>query len=845
MKNLLFIAALLIAFSSQIFGQAELCEDSEPFCTSSIYSFPAGVNTSSQPGPNYGCLTTQPNPAWYHMKIAVSGNITIKMFSTPSKDIDFICWGPFDDPYEPCVAALTSNKQVDCSYDSSPIEYCDIPNGQVGEYYILLITNFSNAPCDITFQKTGGSGETDCTIVPPPVSNNGPLCVHDNLMLYADTVNNATYFWSGPNGYSSTQQNPVIFNVDMNDGGTYGLIITVNGSPSDPVETSVAVSALPDPDFSYNDVCFGDTTYFMDLSTVDPPSSSITTYQWDFGDGNTANGPDQIHIYGNTGIYSAKLSTFTGLGQCERSETKLVNVYSAASVNAGNDITIPNGWTAQILGDVTGGSGDYDLLWEPENLLEDATIADPTTNALGSTQMFKLNVTDASSGCKSADSMTVIVTGGALAVSAVASPAIICQDDIVNLNAVPSGGSGNNTYIWTSAPAGFTADIKEPSDFPQVTTTYYVTVFDGQNTVEASTTVQVKEKPIANAGNNITINVGTSVKLDGSVASGGTGVYDFLWQPSEKLLDNTLIHPQTVVLETSTEYTFVVTDANGCISNPDQMVVLAGGDILGAFPTSSAQDNTICQGEEVTLTPNALGGSESYTYKWSDNSGMISQQENITVDPWETKTYTVEINDSFKIIDAEITIIVNHTPVVDLIPNGAHIIGTDTIHVCVRDTVSLDAGDPENPSSMNYLWSNAASSRKITASTNGNWVEFDSYWATAENPVTGCKGEGEVVVFFDFTACNIGIDEGENIDNKIKLSPNPTDNITTLSITDITGEIVISLTDITGKVIWTENDIVNSTEFSKEISLRNLPDGIYILSVRHTTGVYNQEVIKN
>ena len=67
---------------------------------------------------------------------------------------------------------------------------------------------------------------------------------------------------------------------------------------------------------------------------------------------------------------------------CPRSEIKTVNVYNSASVEAGEDVSIPNGWSTQLDGTVDGGSGDYDLIWTPENLLIDATIQDPTTDLL-------------------------------------------------------------------------------------------------------------------------------------------------------------------------------------------------------------------------------------------------------------------------------------------------------------------------------------------------------------------------------------------------------------------------------------------------------------------------------
>ena len=149
-----------------------LCADAYPFCTDEgMYEFPAGVNAGSgEPGPDYDCLYTTPNPAWYYMKMADPGDMDIYMYSTPSVDIDFCCWGPFADPISPCPNGLTSDKVVSCSYSANPTEHCMIPaTAQTGEYYILVITNYSNQACNINFSKVAGSGSTDCTIIPPAV----------------------------------------------------------------------------------------------------------------------------------------------------------------------------------------------------------------------------------------------------------------------------------------------------------------------------------------------------------------------------------------------------------------------------------------------------------------------------------------------------------------------------------------------------------------------------------------------------------------------------------------------------------------------------------------------------
>jgi hypothetical protein len=148
------------------------CADAYPFCTDNgMYEFPAGVNAGSgEAGPDYDCLYTTPNPAWYYMKMSDPGDMDIYMYSTPSVDIDFCCWGPFDDPISPCPNGLTEDKVVSCSYSAQATEHCMIPaSAQTGEYYILVITNYSNQACNINFSKVGGSGSTDCTIIPPAI----------------------------------------------------------------------------------------------------------------------------------------------------------------------------------------------------------------------------------------------------------------------------------------------------------------------------------------------------------------------------------------------------------------------------------------------------------------------------------------------------------------------------------------------------------------------------------------------------------------------------------------------------------------------------------------------------
>ncbi len=835
--------ALLLLNSMLVKSQSQYCADSDPFCTGTTYIFPAGVNTgSAEPGANYGCLSTQPNPAWYHMKILEPGSISIQMFSTPLRDIDFILWGPFIDPVTPCVAGLTANKIVSCSYSPNPIETANIPNGQVGEYYILLITNFSNQPCNITFEKIGGTGETDCTIIPPPIGSNSPVCYGNSIELHADNYPGATFSWTGPNGYSSSLQNPVILNATMEHAGTYSLVITAGGNSSDPINTEVNVFANPQPAFDYTEVCFGVPNSFTDQSTVNPPEYSITSRLWQFGDGNTSNQTNPEHTFGSPGVYNVSLTTYTANMQCGTTVTHEIEVFGMPTADAGDNQEIPNGWTTQLEGNINGGSGNYDIAWEPAALLENPTAINPTTVSLSQTVVFTLTATDQVSGCQHSDEVMVNVTGGALYVDALANPLEICQGQQIQLNAITSGGAGSYSYSWQSNPAGFSANISNPVDSPMQTTTYTVAVFDGQNTVSNQVTLVVNPKPTVNAGDNITINAGTATQLQGIVSS-GTPTYNYLWFPADSLQtpgDAFLSNPTTKNLHAPTQFTFSVTDSKGCQSETDQVYVFTEGDFLTVFPEAS--QTVICFGQSTTLSATAVGGSGEYSFEWTaNNSAWTENGQQVTVSPQVHTVYTVTVFDGFKYVPNNISVLVNPLPLVDVLPDGMSYSGLDTITVCVRDSVLLDAG-PD----MNYLWSNNSSSRVQRATTNGNYLDWQTWSVIVTNPVTGCVNYDTITIFFDFTSCNIGVDETALPHYKINVHPNPSAGIFKLTVDDFVGEIELLVTNLHGQaVLPVQRQTISNSNRMQQIDLSGFPEGVYYLQVSSRVGKVVYKLIKN
>lgn len=467
------------------------CADADPFCTDNgMYQFPAGVNAGSgETGPNYDCLSTTPNPAWYYMRIGNPGSINIYMYSTPSEDIDFCCWGPFDDPISPCPYGLTIQKKVSCSYSSNPTETCVIPsNAQTGQYYILVITNYSNHSCNINFSKTSGNGTTDCGILPPLVDNDGPYCVGETITLTGNAQQGANYTWSGPGGWTATGQTVTRPNCTMAMAGDYTCTIQV-GTQTNSAPTHVDVYALPTANFSAPAVCQGNNMRFNNTSTTNP-SGQAMSYEWNFGDGNTSTEQNPSHLYASAGNYNVSLTVSCGHGACSNTKTQSVTVYPNPVANAGEDQTVIYNGTATLRG-TGGGSGNFNYHWEPANKVVNPNSQTTQTVALQQSTTFTLTVTHPQGGCSSSDQVSVLVSGSNMTATASASPSSVCQGQSSQLHASAVGGTGNYTYSWSPAIGLSSPIVADPIATPNETTTYTCTVSDGMGSQSVSTTVTV------------------------------------------------------------------------------------------------------------------------------------------------------------------------------------------------------------------------------------------------------------------------------------------------------------------------------------------------------------------
>lgn len=220
-------AVILFIFTCCVYtivAQSQVCLTATPFCTQDSVTYLSAINTTAPAGPLYGCLYSQPNPAWFYCKIASPGTINIIITNSASVDIDFALWGPFTSLHNACDSIFDSlSYPIDCSYSSTSYESAEIPNTLTGEYYVLMITNYSNQITDITFSVVGGTGGIFCDelCVTHPYANS-PVCINGTLQLLSTPhLGLGSYTWWGANGFSATQKDTLLNGVTVNSEGYY------------------------------------------------------------------------------------------------------------------------------------------------------------------------------------------------------------------------------------------------------------------------------------------------------------------------------------------------------------------------------------------------------------------------------------------------------------------------------------------------------------------------------------------------------------------------------------------------------------------------------------------------
>lgn len=263
----------------QVYAQNvnNLCVNADAFCVND-FSYPSsqdGSPTPDLPADQRGCMYYTPAPAWYVLRADNPGDMLIQISHLDNKDVNFACWGPFHgyatreellqsvctsqltgggashhptsgnhDPNNPgSWGGYPNDNLIDCSYSAASTEYCYIPSAQTGDWYVLLICNISRAAGNISVSVQSGTATLGCdTYV--EATNNGPVFEGSTVRLFCNASSNNGYSWTGPNGFTSSVQNPVITNATLANAGEYAVTLIPQGETA-PVMATTYVTVYP------------------------------------------------------------------------------------------------------------------------------------------------------------------------------------------------------------------------------------------------------------------------------------------------------------------------------------------------------------------------------------------------------------------------------------------------------------------------------------------------------------------------------------------------------------------------------------------------------------------------
>ncbi len=149
------------------------------------------------------------------------------------------------------------------------------------------------------------------------------LCVGEQLELKTDDLNFATFQWTGPNGFTSTLQNPTINITGQENVGIYKLIVTVGICVSE--ESSIEIKSVEEMPVAEFDIVVKNKCEDDQFFEIINKSTGYTKMSWALGDGATdVDMPENgigILKYINNGLKQVTV-TLTSKNGCETVLTK-------------------------------------------------------------------------------------------------------------------------------------------------------------------------------------------------------------------------------------------------------------------------------------------------------------------------------------------------------------------------------------------------------------------------------------------------------------------------------------------------------------------------------------------
>jgi gliding motility-associated-like protein len=400
------------------------------------------------------------------------------------------------------------------------------------------------------------------------------LCasVTNPVSVATATVTNGvpgTGIYSGPGTTAAGSFSPSIAGAGTH---TITFSFTTTGGCTATITSTVTVYPKPTAAFTANsDICLNQAATIDDQSTI--ASGTITSYRWNFGDGNWVpyNNSDAFtHTWSAYNTYSVKLVAVSDQGCTSDTVTRSVTVHPLPAT----DFSLP----AAVC--MPGGSADfknattvadqstlgYNWNFGDNSMVSHATDASHVYAASGS-YTIQLQATSAW-GCISSATKTLGSFFDKPVAAFTVAPDTLCQgSDNEFSDESTSNNSTINKWSWSFGD-GSTSSDKDPVKRYKLPGNYTVklevTNSAGCTSQPFTKQVVVYLQPVIDAGPSFTVPQGTVVQFN-PTANDST-VLSFNWAPGTGLSNANTLRPSLIAMADET-YTLTATGEGQCTAS--------------------------------------------------------------------------------------------------------------------------------------------------------------------------------------------------------------------------------------------------------------------------------------
>ncbi|MCH1527456.1 MAG: SprB repeat-containing protein, partial [Candidatus Poseidoniaceae archaeon] len=455
------------------------------------------------------------------------------------------------------------------------------------------------------------------------ISHNEPLCEGDTITFIAPVSDFVTYDWQGPNGFSSSEANPVIPDITVNDSGIYSLLITLIDS-----------------------TCSYDILYDT-VSIVEAPSLTLDSLVDiscnGFDDGVIAITPDglgQVDVLWSTASTDTIISNLTpdtytvqlfDQNSCDRyydftiaEPTPLVANNFVLSDFNGTDISCFGASDGSVYVEYSGATPPYSISWSPGLQVTDTLFNVPSG-------IYIATILD-SNACEISDTVELIEPLPIQSLDSVVNVSCFGGNDGELFISVNDGTPGYS-YNWTEGTTGVDSNID--SLFSGL---YVVEISDTNNCVFIDS-IQIDQPSAPINISDVHVDIlcfGDSTGNINLSVVGGTPPYNYSWSNDSITEDLTNLIAGI--------YTVTVIDSLGC---SDTLSVEL---IQPTAPLSVILNpvDVLCFGNSTgSIDAVVSGGTSPYTYLWSngevteDVSGIPAGNYSIQVTDFHNCSFSV------------------------------------------------------------------------------------------------------------------------------------------------------------------------------------------------------------